>query len=320
MFYGRKGFFVVVIFVIDFVFWDLFGKICGEFVYKFIGGNIKDCIDFYCIGLDFLVVKKMGFWGVKVFFFYCFEEGYVGFKKNVEFFCKYCELVGLDFFLMVDCYMLLNVFYMIEIVKVCEDLNINWWEECFSFDDMDGFKQIKCVYLIIKFIMGEYEYLWYGFCKLIEGRNLDIIQLDVMWFGGMMELFRVVVMVLVYDIFVVFYVSGLYSYYFVISQFNIFFQEYLVNLFDGKSVLFVFGDLFVDELIFINGFLMVVDLDKLGFGLMLNLVVRVKLILSIYLLVIFINLLFLLVSEEKKEVNGVNGCYVEGQLFGKVKV
>lgn len=60
------------------------------------------------------------------------------------------------------------------------------------------------------------------------------------------------------------------SYHFVISQANSPFQEYLANSPDGKSVLPVFGNLFINEPIPTKGFLDVSQLDLPGFGLELN--------------------------------------------------
>ncbi len=63
MFYGRKGCpsrsspsSICAI-------WDLLGKIRGEPVYKLIGGNTKDRLDFYCTGPSPPAAKEMGFWG-----------------------------------------------------------------------------------------------------------------------------------------------------------------------------------------------------------------------------------------------------------------
>ncbi|GKT60828.1 mandelate racemase/muconate lactonizing enzyme domain-containing protein [Colletotrichum tofieldiae] len=278
MFYGRKGLPLAVISVIDLAIWDLLGKLRNEPVYRLIGGATKERLNFYCTGPEPTAAKEMGFWGGKVPLPYCPEDGHVGLKKNVEFLRKHRESVGPDFPIMVDCYMSLNVPYTIEIVKACEDLNINWWEECLSPDDTDGFEQIKRAHPTIKFTTGEHEYSRFGFRKLIEGRNLDIIQPDVMWLGGLTELLKVSAMASAYDIPVVPHASGPYSYHFVISQPNTPFQEYLANSPDGKSVLPVFGDLFLDEPIPTKGFLTTADLDKPGFGLTLNPAVRSKLI------------------------------------------
>jgi L-rhamnonate dehydratase len=187
---------------------------------------------------------------------------------------------------MVDCWMSLNVSYTIELVKEAEKqgLNINWWEECLSPDDTDGFEQIKRAHPTVKFTTGEHEYSRYGFRKLIEPRNLDIIQPDVMWLGGLTELLKVSAMAAAYDIPVVPHASGAYSYHFVISQPNTPFQEYLANSPDGSSVLPVFGDMFVDEVMPTKGFLTAEDLDQPGFGLVFNPAAKARLIPSDYLL------------------------------------
>jgi L-alanine-DL-glutamate epimerase-like enolase superfamily enzyme len=270
MFYGRKGLPVAVISVIDLAIWDLLGKIRNEPVYKMIGGATRERLDFYCTGPEPAAAKEMGFFGAKVPLPYGPGEGVEGLKKNVEFLTKHRESVGPDFPLMVDCYMSLNVPYTIEVVKATEHLNLNWWEECLSPDDSDGFEQIKRAHPRMKFTTGEHEYSRYGFRKLIEGRNLDILQPDVMWVGGMTELLKVAAMAAAYDIPVVPHASGPYSYHFVVSQANSPFQEYLANSPDGKSVLPVFGNLFLNEPIPSKGYLDVKTLDLPGFGLELN--------------------------------------------------
>ncbi|KAF1851605.1 nucleotide-diphospho-sugar transferase [Cucurbitaria berberidis CBS 394.84] len=270
MFYGRKGLPVAVISVIDLALWDLLGKIRNEPVYKMIGGATRERLNFYCTGPEPVAAKEMGFFGAKVPLPYGPGEGVEGLKKNVEFLTKHRESVGPDFPIMVDCYMSLNVPYTIEVVKATEHLNLNWWEECLSPDDTEGFEQIKRAHPRMKFTTGEHEFSRYGFRKLIEGRNLDILQPDVMWVGGLTELLKISAMASAYDIPVVPHASGPYSYHFVVSQANSPFQEYLANSPDGKSVLPVFGNLFLNEPIPNKGYLDVSQLDLPGFGLELN--------------------------------------------------
>lgn len=272
MFYGRKGLPVAVISVIDLALWDLLGKIRGEPVYKMIGGATRQRLNFYCTGPEPGAAKGMGFIGAKVPLPYCAEEGQPGLLKNIAFLKKHREAVGPDFPLRVDCYMSLNVPYTIELVSRAkeEGLHIDWWEEVLSPDDFDGFQQLKRAHPDTKFTTGEHEYSRYGFRKLIEGRNVDILQPDVMWVGGMTELLKIAAMASAYDLPVVPHASGPYSYHFVVSQHNSPFQEYLANSADGKSVLPVFGDLFLDEPIPEKGYLDVAVLDKPGFGLTLN--------------------------------------------------
>ena len=91
-----------------------------------------------------------------------------------------------------------------------------------------------------------------------------------MWLGGLTELLKVAAMAAAYDIPVVPHASGPYSYHFVMSQPNTPFQEYLADSPDGRGVLPVFGNLFVDEPIPTKGFLTTADLDKPGFGLTIS--------------------------------------------------
>ena len=274
---------VAVISVIDLALWDLVGKIRKEPVFRLIGGATKESLSFYCTGPSPAAAKAMGFWGAKVPLPYCPAEGHAGLLKNVEYFRQQRASVGPDFPLMVDCYMSLNVSYTIDLVQACAGLDINWWEECLSPDDTDGFALIKRAHPTVKFTTGEHEHSRYGFRKLVEGRNLDIIQPDVMWLGGLTELLRVSALAAAYDVPVVPHASSSYSYHFVISQPNTPFQEYLANSPDGKSVMPVFGDLFLDEPVPLNGALTVADLEKPGFGLTLNPVAKARMVNSGYL-------------------------------------
>ncbi|QIW99095.1 hypothetical protein AMS68_004613 [Peltaster fructicola] len=267
MFYGRKGLPIAVISVIDLALWDLQGKIRNEPVYKLIGGATRERLAFYCTGPAPGAVKAIGFSGSKVALPYSPGEGPEGMRKNIAYLKQMRAEVGPDFPLRVDCYMSLNVPYTIELVEKCKDLDIDWWEECLSPDDFDGHALLKRAHPTVKFTTGEHEYSVYGFRKLIEGRNIDILQPDIMWLGGLTELLKVSAMASAYDIPVVPHASGPYSYHFVVTQANSPFQEYLANSPDGKSVLPVFGNLFSNEPIPINGYLDVSVLDRPGFGL-----------------------------------------------------
>eukprot|EP01117_Protostelium_nocturnum_P016906 TRINITY_DN677_c0_g1_i1.p1 TRINITY_DN677_c0_g1~~TRINITY_DN677_c0_g1_i1.p1 ORF type:complete len:449 (+),score=126.85 TRINITY_DN677_c0_g1_i1:127-1347(+) len=271
MFYGRKGLPIAVISVVDLALWDLVGKIRNEPVYKMIGGAVKKDLKFYCTGPNPPAIKGMGFFGAKVPLPYGPEEpGSI--QKNVSFLKKHKESVGEDFPIMVDCWMSLNVQYAITLASACKKagVEIEWWEEVLHPDDFDGYQRLKQAHPDLKWTTGEHEYSRYGFRKLIEGRNIDILQPDVMWCGGLTELLRISAMASAYDIPVVPHGSGPYSAHFVITQTNAPFTEYIANSPDGKSVFPVFGKLFTNEAIPINGVMNASVLDAPGFGLELN--------------------------------------------------
>jgi L-rhamnonate dehydratase len=270
MFYRRKDITIAVISAVDLALWDLLGKIRNEPVYKMIGCAIRERLDFYCTGSRPDSAKEMWFWGGKVALPFGPDEGHIGLRKNVNFLTKHRDAVGPDFPIMVDCYMSLNVAYVIDLVSATKHLNINWWEEVLHPDDFDGLAQLKRAHSDVNFTTGEHEYTKYGFRKLIEGGNLDILQPDVMWVGGMTEILKVSAQAAAYDIPVVPHASGPYSYHFVVSQQNTPFQGYLANSPDSTAVLPVLGGLFIDEPIPYKSYLNVKDLDKPGFGLTLN--------------------------------------------------
>lgn len=251
--YGRKGLPIMAISAVDLALWDLIGKVRGEPVYNLIGGLSRDEITFYCTTPQPAAIKALGFWGAKVPLPHSHFDGENGLRQNVEFLAAHREAVGPEFPLMVDCYMSLSVNYAIRLAEAARHLNIHWWEEVLSPDDVEGFREIKRACPFVMWTTGEHEYTRYGFRRLIEERTLDIVQPDVMWVGGMTELLRIAAHAAAYDIPVVPHGSGPYSYHFIASQTGPAFCEYVAASPDGKTIQPVFGELFVGEALPVNG-------------------------------------------------------------------
>jgi L-rhamnonate dehydratase len=266
--YGRKGLPLMAISAVDLALWDLNGKVRKEPVYNLIGGRTREEIVLYCTGPRSDAIKAMGFWGAKVPLPHSPFEGREGLEKNVAFLRAHRDAVGPDFPLMVDCYMSLNVSYAIELAEACRPLNINWWEEVLSPDDVEGYRQIRQAHPTLKWTTGEHEYSRYGFRRLVEERLLDILQPDVMWVGGLTELLRIAAHASAYDQLIVPHGSGPYSYHFIASQTAPAFCEYVAASADGRSVQPVFGDLFVGEALPENGRMLLND--RPGFGMELR--------------------------------------------------
>lgn len=266
--YGRKGLPIMAISAVDLALWDLNGKVRAEPVYNLIGGRSRDDITFYCTTPDAAAIKALGFWGAKVPLPHGPFDGAEGLRRNVAFLERHRKAVGPDYPLMVDCYMALNVSYAIELAEACRHLNINWWEEVLSPDDVEGYRQIRQAHPTLKWTTGEHEYTRYGFRRLIEERLLDIVQPDVMWVGGMTELLKIAGHAAAYDVAIVPHGSGPYSYHFIASQTGPAFCEYVAASPDGKSIAPVFGELFVGEDMPHNGILKISD--RPGFGMELS--------------------------------------------------
>lgn len=265
--YGRKGLPVMAISAVDLALWDLVGKVRGEPVYNLIGGRSRDEISFYCTGPDAGAIKAMGFWGAKVPLPEGPFDGEAGLHRNLAYLAAQRAKVGTGYPLMVDCYMSLDVPYAIRLAEACKPLDIYWWEEVLSPEDVDGYRQIKQAHPQLKWTTGEHEYTRYGFRSLIEQRTLDILQPDVMWVGGLTELLRIAAHASAYDLPVVPHGSGPYSYHFIASQTGPAFCEYVAASADGLSIEPVFGALFQGEQLPQNGKLRLSDAP--GFGMTL---------------------------------------------------
>jgi len=262
--YGRKGLPVMAISAVDLALWDLLGRLRDEPVYNLVGGASRPEVSFYCTGPAPDAVKALGFWGAKVPLPHSQFDGEAGLRANFDFLRRHRESVGPGFPLMVDCYMSLDVPYAIRLASACTDLDIYWWEEVLSPDDVEGYRLIKQAHPALKWTTGEHEYSRYGFRRLIEERLIDILQPDVMWVGGMTEVLRIAAHAAAYDIPVVPHGSGPYSYHFIASQTASPLCEYVAASPDGRSIRPVFGDLFVGEDLPRNGKLRLGD--KPGFG------------------------------------------------------
>tara|TARA_X000000368_G_scaffold177286_1_gene139801 strand:+ start:314 stop:1510 length:1197 start_codon:yes stop_codon:yes gene_type:complete len=268
MYYGGKGLPMWAISVVDIALWDLLGKIRQEPVYKMIGGAVRDEIELYCTGIRPDVAKDAGFIGGKMPLPFAPVDRHEGLKANVEHFQKMRNKVGPDFWLMADCWMSLNVPYAVELAIAMKEVDLYWIEEALHPGDMDGHKLLKDRAPWMRWTTGEHEYTRYGFRKLIETRSIDILQPDLTWCGGLTELLRISSMAAAYDIPVVPHGSGAYSYHFVISQPHCPFCEYLNTSPDCLSFPSVFGSLFENEILPVNGKIKLND--EPGFGMNLN--------------------------------------------------
>lgn len=268
LYYGRKGIPVAAISAVDLALWDLLGKLRGEPVYRMIGGKVRDEIECYQTGSRPDIAKELGFTGAKVPLPYAPAEGARGMRENVAFLARAREAVGPDFPLRVDCWMALTPRYAIELAWKTRELDIDWYEEVLSPDDIDGYRELRQACPWQKWTTGEHEYTRYGFRELLETRSIDILQPDVMWCGGLTELLRISAMAAAHDIPVVPHGSGAYSYHFVITQPHIPFCEYLNPSPQCDRIQPVFGSLFKDEPLPENGRIRLSD--RPGWGLELS--------------------------------------------------
>jgi L-rhamnonate dehydratase len=269
MYYGRKGIVMNAISAVDLALWDLLGRLRQEPVYAMIGGKVREELVFYATGPRPDLAKEMGFIGGKLPLTYGPADGEEGLKKNIERATEMRNRVGDDFWLMWDCWMSLDLPYAQKLMEKSEELGFKWVEECFNPDDYWSYRDLKKrAGNNIMVTGGEHEATRYGFRLLMEYCDIDIIQPDVGWCGGLTELIKIGNLAESYGKLVVPHGSGVYSYHYVTTKVNSPFTEYLVMSPKADHIVPQFYPLIIDEPIPVNGKLKVSDAP--GFGVELN--------------------------------------------------
>jgi L-rhamnonate dehydratase len=268
-YYGRKGLVVNAISGVDLALWDLLGKLRGEPVYQMLGGAVRDELLFYATGARPDIAKQLGFIGGKLPLHHGPAEGEEGFAKNLAMLADMRGKVGPDFWLMLDCWMSLDLNYAIRLAERAQEYGLKWIEEALSPDDYWGYADLKRnAPRGMLVTTGEHEATRWGFRMLLEMECCDIIQPDVGWCGGMTELLKIAALADSRGVLVIPHGSSVYSYHFVITRHNSPFAEFLMMAPGADKVVPMFHPQLTGEPVPVNGRLKLPD--RPGFGVELN--------------------------------------------------
>jgi L-rhamnonate dehydratase len=269
IFYGRKGLVLNAISCVDLALWDLLGKLRDLPVYRMIGGAVRDEICFYATGARPDLAQKMGFIGGKLPLHHGPAEGEEGLHKNLALLADMRARVGPGFWLMLDCWMSLDLNYAERLAHAAAEHNLKWIEEPLLPDDYWGYAELKKrVPPGMLVTTGEHEAGRWGFRMLLEMECADILQPDVGWCGGLTELLKVSAMADARGVLVVPHGSSVYSYHFSIARHNSPFAEFLMMAPQADKVIPMFSPLLLDEPVPQKGRLKLSDAP--GFGVRLN--------------------------------------------------
>ncbi|HEV7166392.1 MAG TPA: L-rhamnonate dehydratase [Micrococcaceae bacterium] len=269
LFYGRKGVVLNAISAVDLALYDLLGKIRREPVYALLGGPVRDELTMYATGARPDIAKKLGFVGGKMPLHHGPAEGEEGLRKNLAMIRDMREKVGDDFWLMLDCWMSLDVEYATRLAHGAAEFNLKWIEEALPPDDYWGYaklkKQVPPTMLVTT---GEHEATRWGFKLLLDMECADILQPDVGWCGGITELTKISAMADANGALVIPHGSSVYSYHFVVTRTNSPFAEFLMMHPTAEEVVPMFSPMLIGEPVPVNGKLKVPETP--GFGVELN--------------------------------------------------
>lgn len=268
-YYGRKGLVVNAISGVDLALWDLLGKLRGEPVYQMLGGAVRDELVFYATGARPDIAKELGFIGGKLPLHHGPAEGEEGLARNIAMLADMRSKVGSDFWLMLDCWMSLDLNYAVRLAQRAHDYGLKWIEEALSPDDYWGYADLKrSMPRGMLVTTGEHEATRWGFRMLLEMGCCDIIQPDVGWCGGMTELLKIAALADSRGVLVIPHGSSVYSYHFVITRHNSPFAEFLMMAPGADAVVPMFYPQLTGEPVPVNGRLKLPD--RPGFGVELN--------------------------------------------------
>ncbi len=271
LFYGRKGVVINTISGVDLALWDLLAKVRGEPVHALLGGPVRDELQFYATGARPDLAQQMGFIGGKMPLHHGPAEGDEGLAKNLAQLEDMRARVGPDFWLMLDCWMSLDLPYATRLAQAARAHGLKWIEEALPPDDYWGYAELRrSVPPGMLVTTGEHEATRWGFRLLLEMGCCDILQPDVGWCGGLTELIKISALADAHNAMVVPHGSSVYSYHFVITRHNSPFAEFLMMAPQADRVVPMFTPLLLDEPLPVNGRMRASALDQAGFGVRLN--------------------------------------------------
>jgi L-rhamnonate dehydratase len=270
-FYGRKGLVVNAISGVDLALWDLLGRLRDEPVYQLLGGAVRNELAFYATSPRPDVAKALGFMGGKMPLHHGPAEGEIGLKKNLAMIAEMRAKTGEDFWLMLDCWMSLDLPYATRLAQEAGKYGLRWIEEALSPDDYWGCAALKrAVPKGMLVATGEHEATRWGFRMLLDMGCCDIVQPDVGWCGGMTELLKIAHLADAHGVMVIPHGSSVYSYHFAVTRPNSPFAEFLMMHPAGDRVVPMFQPQLRGEPVPTQGRMNLSALDKPGFGVELN--------------------------------------------------
>ena len=189
--YGGGGVTAGAISAVDVAAWDAKGKVLGRPVYELLGGPWRDRIPCYATGFQVEWYLELGFEAVKLPNPYGPPDGDEGLRLAEEMVAEARELLGPDRALMMDCWMAMDVDYMVRLAERLRPYNLTWIEDYLLPDDMAGFREVRKRLPGQPLATGEHWYLPRPFLAAVEERLVDYFQPDVLWCGGISAMIRI---------------------------------------------------------------------------------------------------------------------------------
>jgi D-arabinonate dehydratase/D-galactarolactone cycloisomerase len=193
-----RGFFIEALSGIDVALWDLKGKIQGKPVYSLLGGKQRDRLHAYASSLRFRGLEttldtarqylERGFRAMKI----KIGQNPHDPSEDLKLVQAIRHEVGDDITLMVDvnCGYHADVKTALRVGRRLEELNIAWYEEPLSPENVDGYHLLATT-LDVPIAAGEASFTRYDFKELFTRQAVDIIQPNACRTGGLSEVQKI---------------------------------------------------------------------------------------------------------------------------------
>ena len=222
-FHGWAGAEIRAISLIDMALWDILGKVCGQPLYKVLGGRSRSAVPIYntCVGFGsyddrnrFLEdpaglaqeLLSEGIRGMKVWPFDEFSTATRGnsisqedLKKGVAVFEKIRAAVGDKMEIALEGHGCWNLPTAIKIAHALEPYHPWWLEDVIPNDNVTALQQLRAA-TRIPLCISERLFTRYQLLPVLQNGIADIIISDVGWVGGVTEFRKVASLAATYQI------------------------------------------------------------------------------------------------------------------------
>ncbi len=169
---------------IDLALWDLRGKSLGVPVYELLGGPAHREIFCYATGYDVDWLLESGFGAVKVPAILAEARGLEALARIEEQVAAARERVGDERELMLDCWAVGDVEFMVRLAERLRPYRLKWLEDYLYPEDFTGYEEMRRRVPWQTLASGERWFTHLPFGEAAARRTVDILQPDIQWVGG----------------------------------------------------------------------------------------------------------------------------------------
>lgn len=202
-----RGFYTEAMSGIDIAIWDCAAKTLDVPLYTLLGGRHHEKLKAYASSLRFremdvviaqaLDFKARGYQSMKIKIGRNLEHP----EADIEFVRAIREAVGDEIQLTVDanCAYGDDVATALRVGRALQDMNIFWFEEPLSPDNIDGNTQLAAA-LDIRIALGEADFMMFGAREFLARKAVDIFQPNISRTGGITEARRIAALCQAYHV------------------------------------------------------------------------------------------------------------------------